>query len=216
MASRRSYAAGTVGCSGLAKICTPRWTAPVPAGDSIAVANGVAYLGRTEFAPGGPTTVSLVAIDATGTTGCAGAPKVVCTLVGPRRGLHLRPPAAGSPATGDRERGGVHGRTRRGRQGVRRDRHHGLLRISEGLHATLEDLAAGQAATGSVVANGVLFTNTGVYDATGTQGCAGVPKICQPIATVTTTPLIANGRAVYTTGGSTPAPHFDIRIDRVP
>jgi hypothetical protein len=37
-----------------------------------------------------------------------------------------------------------------------------------------------------------------------------------PITTVPSRPLIANGRAVFSTGGAFPTPHFAIQVHRLP
>jgi outer membrane protein assembly factor BamB len=66
-------AAGNTNCSGSPKTCQPLWTAPVTAAGQIttppAVANGVVYFG-TVFEN------RLYAVDAAGSTGCSGSPKV--------------------------------------------------------------------------------------------------------------------------------------------
>jgi len=67
-------AAGTTGCSGTPKTCTPLWTAAgasgaPPLSPAPAVANGVVYAGSNG---------QLYAFSAAGTTGCSGTPKT-CT-----------------------------------------------------------------------------------------------------------------------------------------
>src|SRR5438874_1751793 len=67
-------AAGTTGCSGTPKTCTPLWSGST--GDHIfsspAVAGGVVYVGSFDR--------KLYAFDAAGTTGCSGTPKTCAPL----------------------------------------------------------------------------------------------------------------------------------------
>ena len=70
-------AAGVSGCSGAPKVCAPLWSATVGGNGSAppaapAVANGVVYAGADDG--------TVRAFDATGTTGCAGTPKVCAPL----------------------------------------------------------------------------------------------------------------------------------------
>src|SRR5205823_3092467 len=64
-------------CSGTPKTCVPLWTAQIGNGVTapLAVAGGVVYAADTQT-----TTNHLWAFDATGTTNCAGAPKVCSPL----------------------------------------------------------------------------------------------------------------------------------------
>lgn len=207
--------AGTVGCAGAPKVCAPRWTASVPVGAPIAVANGVAYVTRQDFVPSGPTATSLVAIDATGTTSCSGSPKVCAPLWTAPLGSSDAPiaPQVSPPSI---ENGTVFvagpdavvkAFDAAGQAGCS-----GVPKVCTPLWRTSQPGFG----TASVVANGLLYAGTGVYDSKGSQSCSGAPKICHPIATVTSTPLIANGRAVFSTSGYVPGPHFEIRVDRLP
>jgi len=70
-------AAGTTGCSGTPKTCTPLWTGAIGGGGQIdfsspAVAGGVVYVAATDG--------NLYAFSAAGTTGCSGTPKTCVPL----------------------------------------------------------------------------------------------------------------------------------------
>jgi outer membrane protein assembly factor BamB len=87
----------------------------------------------------------------------------------------------------------------------------------------LFSLAAGHS-VGVAIANGRLYaaigeayTGISVFDATGVQGCAGTPKVCQPLWTApvsgrqaTGAPVVANGVVYVNTNGSTSP---DIAVD---
>jgi hypothetical protein len=66
-------AAGTTGCAGSPKICSPRWRAEVPDAGLPAIGGGRVFVGSDEDlrAPD-----PLFAFDARGRTGCSGVPKV--------------------------------------------------------------------------------------------------------------------------------------------
>jgi outer membrane protein assembly factor BamB len=84
-------AAGSTGCSGTPKTCSPLWTATTEAGveSSPAVANGVVYVGSTD--------TRLYAFDAAGSTGCSGTPKACSPLwIGHTGGI-----VGSSPAVAD-------------------------------------------------------------------------------------------------------------------
>ena len=205
---------GTTGCSGSPKVCTPRWTAPVPVGGPTAVVDGVVYIGQENSGPPGQAPTNLVAVDATGTTNCGGSPKVCTPLWTAPLGSGfggtalVTPPAiengtvfvAGPDAV-------VKAFDAAGRSGCS-----GSPKVCTPRWRT--------SAQGNgfrvVVANGLLYSGTGVYDATGTQGCSGAPKVCSPITTLPSEPMIANGRAVFSTGSSVPSPHFAVQVFRLP
>lgn len=68
-------AAGQANCSGSPKVCAPIWTSPVAGAAPVAtVSGGIAYVIRDD----GITGSTIVALDATGSRGCGGSPKV-CT-----------------------------------------------------------------------------------------------------------------------------------------
>jgi hypothetical protein len=71
-------AAGNSNCSGSPKVCSPTWTseisAPTFSQNAVAVLGGIAYA----LSSVGGTASAVVALDANGSTGCGGTPKV-CT-----------------------------------------------------------------------------------------------------------------------------------------
>ena len=80
---------GNTNCSGSPKVCSPIWTSAISAPTSaVTVSGGMAYVVSVGV---GGTDNTVVALDANGTTGCSGAPKV-CT---PLWQYQLTDPTAG-------------------------------------------------------------------------------------------------------------------------
>jgi hypothetical protein len=70
-------ASGKTNCTGSPTVCSPLWTAPVSAESStVTVGGGKAYVGSSAGGPNG----SIVALSATGTSGCSGTPTVCSPL----------------------------------------------------------------------------------------------------------------------------------------
>ncbi len=176
-------------------------SSPATGNSSPAVANGVVYVGS----PGG----QLSAFDATGTTGCSGSPKVCTPLwTGSTGGAIYASPAVSNGAV--------------------------IVAANDGKIYAFD--AAGStncsgspktctplwtATTGSnnslgmspVVSNNVAYVGgaNGVlyaFDATGTTGCSGSPKVCTPLWTadvgsqVTDSPAVADGSVFVPTMSS--------------
>jgi hypothetical protein len=198
-------AAGTTGCSGAPKTCTPLWTAAGGLPTSAAVADGM--LIAPNLAGG------IAAYDAAGTTGCSGAPKICTPLwtgdVGADVGVvnlavandlvyvetttSQEPPGPGIAVFDPH---GVNGCS-------------GSPVVCEPLwtaHVTVNGYGGISVGSGVVA----LKSNTGLYafDAAGTSGCTGTPKVCSPLwradipgGPAYDLPVIANGTVLVTSSG---------------
>jgi outer membrane protein assembly factor BamB len=122
-------AAGSTGCSGVPRTCSPLWqgVAAFITSSAPAVVNGVLYIGSNDDR-------RLYAFDASGTTGCSGAPKLCNPLWAGQTLRNLSSPA----------------------------------------------VADGTVYIGSLGLN-TLGINVEAFDASGTTGCSGAPKLCHPL-----------------------------------
>jgi outer membrane protein assembly factor BamB len=190
-------AAGSTGCSGTPKTCTPLWTGAT-AGDvesSPAVANGIVYVGSTDG--------RLYAFGAAGSTGCSGAPKTCAplwTAIPEESGGEI----LSSPAVAN---GIVYfGST-----------DHDLYAFdatgSNGCSGTPKTCTVplwfadtgGSIFSSPSVANGVVYVGSGdgkldAFDAAGSVGCLGMfPSSCAPLwsgitaGAIFSSPAVANG-----------------------
>jgi PQQ-like domain len=194
-------AGGSAGCGGTPKICSPLWTATLGGpSDTISTA---AYAAGTVYVTG--SNGRLFALDAAGTTNCAGAPTVCSPLWRSSPGLRGVDPAVAdgrvyaSDASGAIE---VFDATGSGCSG------------SPKTCTARWSTTPGPAAASPAVANGLLYVGRAdatvqAFDATGSAACAGTPVVCAPLWTTSggnqfaTTPAIANGAVYVGIGGST-------------
>jgi outer membrane protein assembly factor BamB len=192
-------AAGTTGCSGSPRTCSPLWRAVVGGAlqSSPAVVNGVVYVGSDSR--------KLYAFDAAGNTNCGGAPKTCSPLWTATVGASI----LSSPAVS----GGV----------VYVDASDVLYAYDAAGHISCGGApktctplwtANGNGGGGSnysspAVAGGVVYVTASpngtinstllAYDAAGTTGCSGNPKTCTPLWTaavpgfILASPVVANG-----------------------
>jgi outer membrane protein assembly factor BamB len=175
-------ATGTTGCSGSPKVCSPLWKGSMgsarPGHSSPAVANGTVFIGGSDG--------RLYAFDATGTTGCAGSPKVCAPLWSAQAGTGTveSSPAVVSGTVYVGGSGGLYAFDAAGTSGC------------SGTPKHCSPLWSG-ATTGAVisspaVANGAVYVgDTGdgklyAFDAAGSTGCSGTPKHCSPLWTAST------------------------------
>ena len=180
-------AAGESGCSGSPKSCLPLWTASTGGQvfSSPAVADGLVYLGGRDG--------RLYAFDAAGTRGCSGTPKTCAPLwtASARNGASV---ASASAAGGVVYAGASD-------QNLYALSTAGTLLWTADTGADIFDSPA--------VADGIVYVDTFnvntsagslfAFDASGTIGCAGVPKSCTPLWTapvdepIASAPSVANG-----------------------
>jgi outer membrane protein assembly factor BamB len=188
-------AAGTIGCSGTPKTCTPLWTAAnVDGQSSPAVVGGVVYVGAN---------TSLDAFSAAGTAGCSGTPKTCAPLgTGTTGGNN---PSVSSPAvangvvyfgSGD---GNLYAFSAAGTTGCS-----GTPKTCKPLWtgATGNSISSTPAVAGGVAYIASLDGNLYAFSAAGTTGCSGTPKTCKPLWTaakaggespLSPAPAVANG-----------------------
>lgn len=210
-------AAGTNGCAGTPKVCTPLWTASAvingsngAARSAPAVADGRVYMtvSRSGQIDDGPK-FSVAAYDAGGQVACSGAPKVCSPL--------WQSEALGDPVSSPTIDHGVlyafddsalvaldaTGTANCG----------GTPKICTPLWTSASRPAfaldsAGVAVTGGVVYAGTAGSTPGqpvglaAFDSAGVAGCSGAPKVCAPLWTTArgseTAPAVANG-VIYAT-----------------
>jgi outer membrane protein assembly factor BamB len=188
-------AAGTTGCSGTPKTCTPLWTAAnVDGQSSPAVAGGVVYVGAN---------TSLDAFSAAGTTGCSGTPKTCAPLwTGTTGGNN---PSISAPAvtngvvyfgSGDGKLYAFSAAGTTGCSGTPKTCTALWTAATGNAISSTPAVAAGVAYIGSL--DGKLYA----FSAAGTTGCSGTPKTCAPLWTaanaggvspVSPAPAVANG-----------------------
>jgi outer membrane protein assembly factor BamB len=177
-------AAGNTNCSGLPKVCTPLWeglmnsTANYSSPD---VVNGVVYLG-------GGGSAMLYTFDASGTTNCSGSPRVCQPLwtgtvaSGTNRGAVDSSPAYANGvvyiASGD---GNLYAFDGNGKTNCS-----GSTVVCTQLWSATVGGSAPPPQTAPAVANGTVYYANGTlyaFDASGTEGCSGSPRICSPMWT---------------------------------
>jgi outer membrane protein assembly factor BamB len=178
-------AAGTAGCSGTPKTCSPLWTTKVTGGyvdSSPAIANGVLYVGSW----GTPAT--LYGYDAAGTAGCSGVPKSCA----PVWSASTQGAIESSPAVAN---GVVY---------VGSDDHTFYAFDATSGATVWTGATGGPVGSSPAVANGVVYVGSSdgklyAFAAAGQTGCGGIWIPCSPLWTATTggpvdsSPAVANG-----------------------
>ena len=185
-------AAGTTGCSGTPKTCTPLWTAANVSGESSpAVAAGVIYVGAFN---------AVAAFSAAGATGCTGTPPTrTCTPLwtgdastGSTGGSSSPAVAGGVVYIGSTD-GDLYAFSAAGTTGC------------SGTPKTCAPLWTGpttnQISSAPAVAHGVAYIGSAdgklyAFSAAGTTGCSGTPKTCAPLWTGATGPIWRSSPAV--------------------
>jgi hypothetical protein len=214
-------AAGTTGCSGTPKTCEPLWSAFSGAVDSSpAVADGLVYV--NDFTAHGdiePATGTLRAFDAAGVSGCSGVPKTCMPLWTAEIG-----PSRSSPAVAKGVVYVVVDTTLSAFDAAGTTGCSGTPKVCSPLWTASP---GGSTSSSVAVANGVVYVHFNTFgpsssihgfDAGGTTGCSGAPKVCSPIWTANTenfgasSPAVANG-VVY---ASTEDKLFAFNLPRAP
>jgi outer membrane protein assembly factor BamB len=170
-----------------------RWTGAtgIPIRSSPAVVNGIAYIGSD----------GLYAFSAGGTTGCAGTPKTCQPLW---RGIttaqiESSPAVAGSVVYAGSNDGELYAFSATGTTGCT-----GTPKTCQPLWTADAGAPFYQIISSPDIAGGVVYVGSGngrlyAFSATGTTGCSGTPKTCQPLWTATTgsgifsSPAVAGG-----------------------
>lgn len=188
-------AAGSTGCSGSPKICTPLWTGSAGGsnvGKTVAVANGVAYVAAGNIA-------GVYAFDAAGSNGCSGSPKVCVPLWKSSKGGNAATVAGGRLYSADQY--GFYAFDAAGATPCQ-----GIPKVC----APLWTYSSGGDFGGvPAVANGIVYIGhsggtlplLSAFDAAGSSGCSGTPKMCSPLWQSSTlsylgnssSPAVANG-----------------------
>ncbi len=194
-------ATGTVGCSGAPKMCEPLWTAAIDGGPgrgAPVVANGKVFVTSDGLA-------RVVGFDAAGNDRCSGSPKV-CTRIWTTRSTSGLPSVANGTlfVTHDGRLAAYDATGQSGCSG-------GALRTCSPLWTyTKHTFQCGgrgpcDSLSSYTIANNVVYQgfsdeavgDVTAYDATGTSGCTGDPKVCAPLRSWTagfaTAPLVSNG-----------------------
>jgi hypothetical protein len=213
-------AGGTIGCSGTPKTCEPLWSAVSGAVDSSpAISNGVVYV--NDFTTHGeePPTGTLRAFDAAGVTGCSGVPKTCAPLWTAEIG-----PSRSSPAVANGVVYVVVNATLSAFDAAGTTGCSGTPKVCSPLWTASP---GGITSSSPAVANGVVYVHFNTsgpsssiygFDAGGTTGCSGTPKVCAALWTANTesfgatSPAVANG-VVYT---STEDKLFAFKLTNVP
>jgi len=194
-------AAGATGCSGTPKTCQPLWTAHTGAAvrSSPAVANGTVYVGSTDH--------NLYAYDAAGITGCAGTPRTCQPLwtaetVGDFAGnFEVSTPAVdGSVVYVAGFPGPIHAFDAAGSTGCT-----GVPKFCQPLWRSNPPDSQTFGPAGPSIANGFVYApsqqlqGVAVFDAAGSTGCSGTPKLCNQLWTYVTNGDV-NGSAAVANG----------------
>jgi outer membrane protein assembly factor BamB len=185
-------ATGKTGCSGTPTTCNPLWSATISLmvinKSSPAVANGVVYIGSANG--------SLYAFDAAGNTNCSGTPKTCNPLWTATTGgaVQSSPTIVNGVVYVGSSDTKLYAFDATGTTGC------------SGTPKTCNPLWTGATGAGidqstPAVANGVVYigsfdNNLYAFDATGTTGCSGTPKTCNPLLTGTTGNSVASSPAV--------------------
>jgi outer membrane protein assembly factor BamB len=218
-------AAGNTNCSGSPKLCQPLWHGPALHGfaatTSPAIANGLVYIGGTD---GNSNLKKLYAFDAAGNnTGCSGSPKTCQPLWSAPVALGGQIRTAPAVANGVVYVGTIFDNKLYAFDAAGNTGCSGSPKVCNPLWTT--------SATGSVgidsspaVANGVVYVGSHdnklyAFDAAGTTGCSGSPKVCNPLwtfaagAQVNSSPAVTNG-VVYVGSGDTKL--YALGLEKVP
>ena len=168
-------AAGATGCSGSPKVCTPLWTGSAGGANvarPVAVVNGVAYVTSGN-------TSGVYAFDAAGSNGCSGSPKTCVPLWRTSKGGLAVTVVDGRLYSQDQY--GLYAFDAAGATPCQ-----GIPKVC----GPLWTYNVGSSFSGSAaVANGVIYTShssgsqalLSAFDATGSSGCSGSPKVCTPL-----------------------------------
>jgi hypothetical protein len=183
-------ATGARGCSARPAACTPLWTAPTADFDGMVVAGGDVFVTDQD---------GVQAFSAAGTRGCSGSPEVCVPLWATSINISTGPgftPGGGSPVVA----GGVLYVPGYG-DGISPSTGGALVAAFDAAGTagcsgtptichpmwTTTGLPASSGNSGSpTVAGGVLYIASGMlyaFDAAGSAGCAGTPKVCAPMRT---------------------------------
>ena len=190
-------AAGNINCTGIPKTCTPLWTAVTGPNSSPAVANGVVYMGADK----------LYAFDAAGSINCAGTPKTCTPLWTAITGQYASWPTIANAVVyvGSSDNSGstntLFAFDAGGNTGCA-----GTPKLCTPLWTANVGVGSfGSGTSSPAVANGVLYLGASdgklyAFDAAGSTGCTGTPKVCAPLWTANTgvypvysSPAVANG-----------------------
>ena len=209
-------------CSGSPKVCSPIWTSAISAPTSaVTVSGGMAYVVSVGV---GGTDNTVVALDANGTTGCSGAPKV-CT---PLWQYQLTDPTAGYVtvqgttlyagtfmAVSSKPKlvvvGSVEAFDAKGVSGCTE-----TPTVCSPLWTSPNTFFSGP----PVVGDGFAFSRSApesfaAFDANGQTNCSGTPVVCNPVWTPSigpigyATPLAIGGSVLYAAGGENNLYAFD-------
>ncbi len=174
-------AAGSTNCSGTPKVCQPLWQGSTAAGGSQgaisapAFANGVVYIAAGDG--------SLYAFDGNGKTNCSGSP-VVCTQLWSAHVGGSAPPPQTAPAVANGTvyyaNGTLYAFDASGVNGCG-----GTPKVCSPIWT-----GAGTAFSSPAVTNSTVYVGeaafggqngVAAFDASGTNGCSGTPKVCDPL-----------------------------------
>jgi outer membrane protein assembly factor BamB len=191
-------AAGSTGCSGSPKVCSPLWTGSAGGANvakTVAVVNGVAYVPAGNIA-------GVYAFDAAGSNGCSGSPKTCVPLWRASKGGTSATVVGGRLYSQDQY--GLYAFDAAGATPCQ-----GIPKVC----APLWTYSIGGTFYGvPAVANGTIYVGhstsgsqvlLSAFDAAGSSGCSGTPKVCSPLWQSSTlsylgnpsSPAVANGVA---------------------
>jgi PQQ-like domain len=202
-------ATGSTNCSAAPTTCTPLWTAPAANIHSLAIANGRVFVSDGE---------GIQAYDAAGSENCSGTPKVCAPLWATSTNIATGPgfsPGPGSPVVangvlyvpgyGDGMAPSVGGSSVAAFDVAGTTDCKGTPTICVPMWTTTGlPVSSGNGGSPSI-ANGVLYIANGAtlqaFDAAGSTGCSGTPKVCAPLWTGSMSgnevnsaaPAVANG-----------------------
>jgi outer membrane protein assembly factor BamB len=179
-------ATGHTNCSGTPVDCAPLWRGVTPSGFQIssspAVANGVVYVGSDDGL--------VYAFDADGTRDCSGTPKTCTPLFAAQTTSNVR--SSPTVENGVLYIGSVHN-TIEVFDANGNTNCSGVPKLCAPLWTgTAPEILGGQLSV-PAVSNGLVYVgardgNLYAFDAAGTTGCSGIPKVCAPIWFATTAP----------------------------
>lgn len=175
-------ASGTTNCSGSPKVCEPMWTGRAASGanrgavdSSPAYANGVVYIASADG--------SLYAFDGNGKTNCSGTPIVCTQLWSATVGGSAAPPQTAPAVANDTvyyANGTLYAFDASGTKDCS-----GSPKVCNPIWTGAGTAVSSPAVTSSTVfvgeANDGAQSGVAAFDALGTMGCAGTPKVCNPL-----------------------------------